>query len=350
MKIAIIGAGPLGLEMRHALDNLGAATTLFEKNNFDSEGLKPTSSMALIRKAEVIRIHKAYLNANQTFGERSRLADLFRVVYQLEDEGIEYYEDFDMVVDATGPGAPNGMGPSNTWAINEKQIARDNEDILYGNEALAFTPSKNCKTVMIVGSDNLASQLLVKLDPWLAETEGTRVVLVHNHESELDDTAGVIEKWHTNWRADCDEFSKQLHEWRDRPDYEKAKIKKPEEPLPRLDIKNDFQVSSVDRLSDREGLFITFNSNPIAGEQKIETLNISQALVVNGFHKEIDMTPGLHLEYDYSRSYAKNECGIHPEPGFYTLGPAGRADYSLDTGKAQIDGIIANMLTFFQRA
>jgi hypothetical protein len=211
MKIAIIGGGPLGMEMSLDLLNLGAEVSLFSLclggkikemvrhcpnlsmevswqnllsehgqnllNNIDKKFLEkidrgkiPTlleywnSYLAplmaspciknIFKKGEVKRVHKRFLAIEEDVPQRSRLHDLFRVVYLMtpdkesfnehqlggtlgEDvltslhEPLENFEDFDIVIDATGVlENPSPMGAS-SFALNEN-LDSLKERVFYG--------------------------------------------------------------------------------------------------------------------------------------------------------------------------------------------------------------------------
>ena len=61
---------------------------------------KNLQSLIRIQKVMALRVHKSFLGIDEVPVGRSRLADLFRVVWGRD--GLETYEDFDIVIEARG--------------------------------------------------------------------------------------------------------------------------------------------------------------------------------------------------------------------------------------------------------
>jgi threonine dehydrogenase-like Zn-dependent dehydrogenase len=182
MKMAIIGSGPLALLAARHFDHLGAHVTLFQRGplggslnfvrkkfpefdiNFNGKNLKAeeffqNELVPLVQELEereipkvgdVLRVHKRFLHPQESIEGRTRLYDLFRVISstnpqetilkqvaenpeffkQLGDEVInslhkpvESFEDFDLVIEASGFGKkPQSIGAGGAHALNENNL------------------------------------------------------------------------------------------------------------------------------------------------------------------------------------------------------------------------------------
>lgn len=427
MKVAIIGSGPLAIELGIKLFFEEASVTIFARNevggaikslrhhlgdsilgdNFLSitspqgwkilakdppdsiptlaayweEYLGPLTAKAeilnLVKKGEVLRVKKCFISPN----EDKRLRDLFRVFYSVNpkesilksieenpgvfeqlgkdvlnslNEKMEFFEDFDLVVDARGVlfnSLP--MGSSHGEALNESIIAKSTP-VFYGLNGFENLKKikDNSKTILIVGSGETAASYLELLKDWLFASQDRKIFLVTKdcrpfenikNPNILENLKKLFYEIQEEYEQRVEIFQSEINQWKELEDYEKAKIAKPNEPFKRLDILSNSTISSLDRLLDRTNLFATVDS-----PEGIRTLAIDSIIVATGFQIETSIFKGLHMDFDYGEKTAKSF--LHPEPGIYSLGPIIRENrYNLRDGLEQIPLILENMFTFFSK-
>ena len=465
MKIGIIGGGPLAIEMSLRLTTLGAEvsifspslggkTKLFEEENlsvkstekmtgtwseitthagrkvltdqngesndalFDTEltpsiseywekYLKPLSKFIQKKvthiRGTVLRVHKRFLDLDEEIEGRTRLFDLFRVVYlinpnedsfseksldkktldSLGDDVInslktpmEQFNDFDIVIDASGVlGNPKKMGPSSTLALNESSLSLK-EKVFYGIESFkSLLPSKeNIKKLTIIGSGESSGKLLLNVKD-LIEKESMQVSLVTTEDeafqkilknpkqdSFLKELNDFLEERKVSFENKRTSFEKSLREWRDLEDYMKAKIPRPQEPSKNPAFFCGFNATSVDKLIDREEVFVTIEDAPFRGNSNsIKTISCDKVAVLTGYECSHHLFGGLKADFSASKKQTSSDNGLHPnEPGFYTLGPVNNKKsqsdhsgagqrYKLHDGLEQLKVIEDNILSFFTK-
>lgn len=421
MKVAIIGSGPLAIEMGIRLFLEEASVTIFTKgdlggsvaglypflgdsllgekfsditskegwsllskgpsnlkptlNNYWEEYLKPLGEkvrdLGLVKKGEVLRVKKCFFSPS----DEKRLRDLFRIFYSIDPgesilksieenplvfeklgkevlgslkEKMEFFEDFDLVVDARGVlFNPLPMGSSHGEALNEGVISKTTP-VFYGLNGFSnLEKIKNdSKTILIVGSGETASFYLHLLSDWFFANLDKKLYLVTRETQVFKESENFKEfqaKAEVEFQKKADIFQEKINAWKELEDYEKAKIQKPEEPARRFEIFSGSTVSSLDRLLDRNNLFVTIDN-----QNELKTLPVDSILVVNGFQIDTSLFKGLHMDFDYGEKTAKSF--LHDEPGIYTLGPTNKKKrYNLKYGLDQIPLILENMLTFFSK-
>ncbi len=424
MKVAIIGSGPLAIELALKLYKEEASVTLFSKGDLggsvktlapylgdyilgksflsitteegrktlsydlpDSEPrlatywekyLKPLTEkpeiLNLVKSGEVLRIKKCFFSPN----EDNRLRDLFRVFYSVNpketilksieenpsvfenlgkevldslNEKMEFFEDFDLVVDARGVlFNPLPMGSSQGEALNEEVLSKKGL-VFYGiNAFLNLEQVKNdAKTVLIVGSGETAASYLLLLKDWFFSHPDRKIVLVTKEKRPFEDgeinqnLKKFLEEINLEYEKRVEIFQADINKWKELEDFVKAKVPKPTEPIKKLEILVESTISSLDRLLDKNNLFVTVESN-----QEIRTIALDAILVATGYQIETSIFKGLHMDFDYGEKTAKNF--IHAEPGIYSLGPIIKDKrYNLEDGLEQIPLILENMFTFFSK-
>ncbi len=449
MKVAIIGGGPIGLECALAFQRMGAHAVLFsgsqnqgrlfallarcwgeqpcdgswgeitseigrswlsQKKDFDltevptlgeyqREYLFPLLNLdcvqSMIRPYLVDRVHKRILNPEEFIKGRSRVVDLFRVVYRLQatvdfqkqfqeqreqnpdlfhkfgkemtssflEEG-EQFEDFDLVVDATGPEKRfRPLGPSGCEAIGEERVASLGL-VYYGYQALDHW-EKICQTkrVTIVGSGAWAARGLLELSHFLEKGKIKEVTLVTSELNPFEKIEGQFSSEFTEclfsflrseekfWRKNCEKTESEIRRWKELPRYERDKVARPLFPEPRLKMLGGYTVTSVDKLLDREGVFLTCETEPWRRENTSSLVTIGTDLIIgaNGLRLESSLFRGLRTSYEscLSRGPAR---GFHEEPGFYTIGENGKGVYGLKFGLNQVQFMKEDILKFFSKA
>lgn len=398
MKLAIIGSGPLALYCAQHFEALGAHVVLFQRSplggrvrflkkyfpeaqlkvfgqsknleNFWLDHLKPLiielEEKEITKAGEVLRVHKRFLNPTESAGDKSRLHDLFRVIYsvnpqdsilkqiqenpeifkQLGDQVIdslhlpvESFEDFDLVIEATGRGQALSMGASHAAALNENNL-KSNAPIFYENEIFSKLDFSDKKNIVIVGDTDSAVLALLKCQDWLWSSPEHRLSWVT--PSRADKSLGhpwynlqlemILSKSKALYEKDKQVYEQKLFEWRDLEDYMKAKVAKPLEPVAKISLYVGYNITAVDKLLDRNGVFATIESPDFReyaqAHGDLKTLPADAILVSNGFDCESNLAKGMNLS----------------EPGYYRLQAT-----SFDEGLAQIKKIEEKIMSFFSR-
>ena len=336
------------------------------------------SSERVFVPRELIRVQKQFLHPEEEIENRSRLVDLFRVTYGLNASGlveeqlaenpelaekigseileslknqVESFEDFDLVVDARGPfQTPHRMGAGYDYALNEAALSELGM-IYYGHEFPVEKIEKEYKTVTLVGDGELAAIQLCLLEKWLAHSGHELNIVTHQSsafEKFLADKTqsiglktkvrSIITQYMKDWRIECENIEKEILKWRELDPHEKAKIPRPEFPDPKVKLYEGYTITSVDKLTDRDQLFLTLElpawKNRDNDRKELITLAQDCALVCTGFEKDDDAL----------KSIKKREV----EPGFMELDWEGKSlnpTQGLELVKICIDEIF----TFFSK-
>ena len=320
---------------------------------------------------KVLRVQKRFLDPNESIPNHSRLYDLFRVVYSLDPSGlvegqieenpdmkdklptdilaslknsIESFQDFDLVFDTRGPfQKPHYMGASFLPALNELSFG-EKEGLFYGGSALKNEMGEE-KTITLVGSEESALLIVLKLKDWLKK-EGTVLNIVTTENSAFKEVLnspkvldshkellkGTIKKYLNDWRSQCEEVEKAIKEWRELPDHEKVKISQPQFPEPKLRIYEGYSVTSIDKLLDREGLFLTLEIPEWRSSEKKEMLTLQQdkVYVCRGFET-------IAPEFE-------------SEPGYFSILSESTDLFDASGGLSQIPLIKSDVFKYFSRA
>lgn len=374
MKIAIIGSGAVGILTAFHFDQLGADVVLFQRaplggnllfikehfpnlkihyqdkawsqEEFFNEVIVPAGTelekFELTKSGDVLRVHKRFVHPSETIINRTRMHDLFRVIYatnpkenilkQLEENPemfeklgpevieslhrpVESFADFDIVIDASGLGnEAHPMGAGLSLALNEDNL-KNCGMIFYEKEIFENFKLENQKSITVIGEDITTKLTLLKLKAWLLadKTREVHWVTYKNKdagnkpfglEQDLEDFFKVLK---ADFEKEKEVFENKLRSWRDLEDYEKAKIPKPVEPKAQVLVYEGYDVTSVDRLLDREGLYITLESPSFRPQSlkvnDIITLSTEAVLVGRGVKKK----------------FGSHSALISNEPGFYQI-------------------------------
>lgn len=345
--------------------------------------------LIIIKTVDLQRVHKSSLNLEEAPIEGSRLKDTFRVVWKqdpretvarmleesptfFEQMGadvlsslevpIESYEDFDLVIEAVGTSPwPLPLGPGQANALNEShpEIQRK---IFYGLEAYEEIPNlKNQERLAVVGSGQAALLAVVFLKEWLENnslllvtTEERAFVAAIQSAPEPLRTAALelLISFDENYEKQCHDFSQRLREWRDLDESHKQKIPMPEEPKRKIDFFTKANVTSLDRLIDRDGLFLTAEKSLTRTEaEEIKTFSVDKIFSLTGFQKKHDLFQ-LMKAYDFYPKHTVSSDGSHPETGFFTLGPTSlhkKKSYDYSDIAFQLASIEKTILNFFTK-
>jgi hypothetical protein len=446
MKVAILGSGPLSIEMALYLHHLGAQVKMFCRERLGGAVRKMSAFMpelsmehpyseittevgrkqisfsadlskvptvsefwhdylsqiidhsvlpSLVQKGEVLRVHKRFLNTEEDVEGRSRLADLFRVIWKFDpgstlqasmqenpelfnklgqtvvaslEKGYEKFEDFDLVIDGRGVlSNPFPMGPSQTEALNEIQL-RETGDLHYGFHSLENAEQilEKSKSLCIIGSGVTAAMWLLRASEWiknpehnisLVTTEGVIFQGMFGNPSHRDLSHKLnkfLEEQMIDFEKACEKYEQNIRTWRDLDSHIKAKTPQPQEPIPRFDVYNGCNVSAVDRLLDRDGLFVTCETVDFRGERRqieLKTLGCDSIIVCTGYGIDSSIAKGLRTNFNHHGKSSECDQGTHPEAGYYTLGAHKSDDrYDLKDGIAQLPQIEENILSYFSRS
>ena len=400
MKMAIVGSGPLAILTAIHFDQMGAEVVLFQRSplggnvrflmdlypelkiKYNNENILITDffetvivpavieleKIELTKKGDVLRVHKRFLHQDESVPNRTRMHDLFRVVYsqnpqdaillQLEEnpeffkqlgeevinslhKPVESFEDFDIVIEARGLGkTPMPIGAGGSMALNENNL-KDGSLLYYEKEIFTKLNLENKKNIVIVGEGLTLKLALLKFKDWLFQGAGREVHWVTY--KAIDESCGnnwldeEVAKFLVEVESKFDnaklEFEKKMREWRDLEDYVKVKIPKPIEPTPLLVIHQGYDVTSVDRLLDRDGVFATIEA-PDFREKNINsmemmTLAADALCIARGVRNETLGADSL----------------LSKEPGFYTI-----QSTDIDSALAEMKQIEADILNYFKKA
>ncbi|MCR9204809.1 MAG: hypothetical protein NXH75_09540 [Halobacteriovoraceae bacterium] len=414
MKIAVLGNGPLGLEMGLDFFLEGADVriigrgfpaskihTLCENLNWDIESYlreETLKHLGLSRQdiktpqdlwkkyylgiisflnekhvffdREILRVQKRFLDPDEVIPDHTRLFDLFRVTYSLNPSGlvdnqleenpelkekltedilsslqhsIESFEDFDLVFDTRGPyQKPFFMGPGKQPALNELKV-REGGEILYNGEGFEFSEKDKCLTLVGTGKEALLTTLLLK--DWLkedgkilnivsAENSAFKKTLSENDipESWKKELRDFISKYMNDWRKQCENVEIEVMKWRELPAHEKTKIPQPQFPEPKLRIFEGYTVTSVDKLLDREGVFLTLEIPEWRSSEKKELITLSQDKVIVG------------------NGFDDVEAELRDEPGYFFVNPETKKMMNAACSLTQIPLIKSEVFKYFSKA
>lgn len=398
MKIAICGSSPLGIELAVQLHQMGAHVTVFAKENLPFglggtirklsflsseikdyiEGqlepkIKYCYENGLVKFGEVDRVQKRFLSTKETPQHHTRMIDLFRVVYKvtpgeevaIPDElkkefdqdvleslskGFERFEDFDFVVDASGR-KTLPMGPGENYALNEKQV-KDQASIFYGYNGLVDREKWNhsSKNIIIVGSGKVAALTLLKSEINFANPE-VKVTLITDEERPfeklfreakdealLKELGQFFDVQENAFNEKIETFESEMRKWKDLDKNERMKTPPPVEPSPQFDIIPGANITSLDKLIDREGLFVTVESpgfRESRPEYHLKTLPADTVLVCTGHQKNSQLNLNNFTE---------------AEPGLYSLlkGKDGEP-ILIHQAEKHFQVIIKDMLSYFAK-
>jgi len=400
MKMAIVGSGPQAILAAHHFDKMGAEVSLFQRSplggnlrsllethpqfkieyeqteitlkEFFEKVIVPAVSeleeFNLTKHGDVLRVHKRFLTKTEAVPNRTRLHDLFRVVFsrnpqetivkQMEEspelfahlgeeviqslhKPVESFDDFDIVIEARGLGkTPNPMGAGNSLALNENNL-KDSSLLYYEKDIFTKLDLENKKTIILVGSGPSCMLALLKFNDWLLASPGHELHWVTNEKASKLSGVKWLDQQVAAFRTEIEErfdkakltYETKIREWRDLEDYVKVKVPKPIEPTPLLVVHEGYDVTSVDRLLDREGVFTTIESPDF---REFAT-------------KPSDMmtlaADALCIACGVSADSLAGDSMQAAEPGFYVLN-----SLTIDAALEEIKTIEQDILNYFKKA
>jgi hypothetical protein len=289
--------------------------------------------------AKVVRAHKRFWDQFENIPDHGPMIDLFRVVIEQKHDrqveqiaqenpelikglservrsslkgSLEYFSDYDALIMASDRFLrPNSIGPGQHQAVGERYLA-DSEVVTYGLDAFDENDNhlrtvKQTESIAIIGSGLLALQKAIELSQGLLEGSIERVFLITNEYQLFQRLRGerpdlleqwdkVQEKMQAKFDQEIQRFYSELEQWQSLESYEKAKIKKPQEPIPFFVPLPGHNITAVDRLIDQEKVFLTcevpsFRIKQVQDENAqfpLKTLSLDRVFVLTGFLPDND--------------------------------------------------------------
>lgn len=378
MRVGIIGQGPFAIELAYQISRLGGSVVLFAEKNlellwpvtidarvsgnllsfdqFTKEHLQNKieevqKNCDIYRFSKVKRTHKKLLHKKESFEDRGRLADLFRIIYTLDPtenvlkqvkdnpeifqklgddvvnslkESVEMAEDVDIVVDARERffyrrfSGVNGLPILNElrWKkyIHYRYLSQSEINEIKG------------KTIVISNDSHLSSYVEeILLQRW---EKLNRVILL----AEPKWYPKLMEQNEKKWEIDVDHFHQKMNHWKSLEDYEKVKIPKPAEPSKKVFCYPDMRAMSVDKLLDRDEFFVTAELYEPESD-KLQTYGVDSILSFNAFT-------------------GTNSIEKSNEPGYFIVSESfiRSSVYQFDLVKDQIQQIVNKLLQYFSKA
>lgn len=330
--------------------------------NYFAPLAKKMMELGLYHQREVLRVQKRFLDPDEEIEGRSRLHDLFRLTYGLNPSGmveeqikenpelkeklgedilaslknqVESFEDFDLVFDCRGDfQRPIPMGAGHHYALNEKSVAALG-GITYGlPNKDQLEDLKTNKVLTIVGSGLASAYTVLALESWLNEQGG--ILNIISSEKSLfkkvlseeklpkdlkERLKSLIGTSMEKWRQECLKTEEELLKWRDLPLHEKNKIPQPQFPEPQLRLFEGYSVTSVDRLIDREGLFLTLEIPGWRDQEKKDLVTVAQdhVIAVVGYRPDSRFCEGLREDEPGHFSFSSNEQQQNPKASLERL-------------------------------
>lgn len=347
MKIAVIGHCPNSLKLAESLAQEGAAVSYYGPGTTECSGVT-------IKAQPVVRFSKSFLYPTEQLPTgQTRLRDLFRVISwqascseelqemplasELREElarEYEVFEDVDAVFEFTRRPSYVGMGPGGSEVLNEPQLK---PFLIHELDDQALERCRATERIVVVGDGRRTRDLLLELKEW-ASCPKHQLSLVtwrpqalsrfQQDQALQDQLAGLLQQW----RERTEQFQRSLREWRDLPEEQRARLTTPEEPVAPLVFYESFTVTSVDRMSNTDELFLTIESPSFRG-RKSDIIKILPAdVIVNLAPLEQEPGLGVGLRAD--------------EPGYYRFS----SDLTEQEIFQQMQEVWSDLTKYFTRA
>jgi hypothetical protein len=397
MKVAVIGEGPRALETTLFFIAQDCSVSLFSEVNkvqqyfsryFDKNETLETSEIGrkltsmnskklsilnyqdqyfnplweklstegALRNCCVNRVTKAHLSSYEIPRVRTRLADLFRVTFEMNTEkmveeqrkqnegafsnmspetmnslkrSIEMAEDYDIVILANevySKNRPIGIGEN--FCLNESFFSREESFFTLGTRDLGESVS----SVALFGDTNGLSFSLANISKWLKSGVGKKVYIL-NKDKEILRMLGQTNSEKVNKKvesileelSDFHSFEKkrleqELLKWNALEDYERVKYPRPQMKEPEINILPAMNVISIDQLDESKKFFLTLEPSKDLDQLEkflgISTIGVDA--IINSMPGEIspDLIRGLNIGDNEIRS---KEIVISGEPGFFNI-------------------------------
>jgi hypothetical protein len=374
VRVGIIGVGPFSIEISSRIVELGGSVVLFaekslalerdlllrvaDKDNLDFATFYKNvleQKINTIREAcdvrefsDIVRIQKRLLHKHENFEGRSRLADLFRIVYTLDPtenvlkqvdenpevfsqlgddvlhslkERVELSEDVDIIIDGREElFYPRYSGVDGQPLLNEQKWE---ESILRG--ALANIKLDG-RVLLSIDSEEAAKYLEpILLKSW----DDIRHLTVLSKKDWLPNLEQVNQK---KWDSDIENFHQKMNAWKSLEEYEKVRVPKPAEPSKKLIFFPELRAMSLDKLLDREEYFITAEEF-VPDSEELKTFGVKH-----------------FMSYHFSK--AKEKVEREEEPGYFHVTDTflQEGNYSFRLVENRSNEIIDRLMNYFSKA
>lgn len=373
-EVVLFQRSPLGGSVRFLMEHFSESQMTYQgrlisTSEFFETILVPAvleiEKFEITKQGDVLRVHKRFLHADEEIENHTRMHDLFRVVYsmnpqesilkQLEEnpelfnqlgeeliaslhKPVESFLDFDIVIEARGFGVhPSTMGAGGSYALNEYNL-KEGSLLFYQKEIFEKLDLTNKKMIVLIGEGESAKWSLLKLRPWLLSANDHEIHWV-TYKTKLESTKNTwldseVQSFINELDLEFEEkkmaFEISLRQWRDLEDYVKVKVPMPVEPSSRLIFHFGYDVTSVDRLLDRPGVFATLEKPDFRLGQTSDMLTLAADVLC--------VARGKSSEPDSFRA-------MKDEPGYYVL-----ENNSLDNFNTSLQIIETDLFKYFQKA
>ncbi len=376
-EVTLFQRNALGGQFKNFLND--QTSTFFWNNQkytsqqFFEDVLKPAvlslEEFKLTKQGDVLRVHKRFLYPGEAIQGHTRLFDLFRVIYslnpretilkQLEEnpemfkalgeeviqslhKPVENFLDFDIVIEARGYGRDSlPMGAGQSYALNELNL-KENSAIYYEEEIFSQLPLGDQKSLVLVGNQQLSGFALLYLKNWLLENSERELHWIcpqkqresTGHAEVENDVQQFLGELENKFEKSKLNFEQAIREWRDLEDYIKVKVPMPKEPFSQLRIYQGYDVTSVDRLLDQAGLFVT-----------IETPDYRQTAGFDGPSMLTIKADAIAVTQGKSQDLLASGFQGNNEPGYYSLNEVSLAELPY-----KLEAIKTNLMSYFKKS
>src|SRR5690606_21044475 len=105
--------------------------------------------------------------------------------------------------------------------------------------------------------------------------------------------AGPLRDAQEEWERRVSEFEIKISEWKELDPHVKAKVPRPQEPERKLRFLTGYNVTSLDRLIDRPGVFVTLERPQFRAEESLLTLGCDAVVVATGHRDREEFAKGM---------------------------------------------------------
>ncbi|MCB9061272.1 MAG: hypothetical protein H6622_07105 [Halobacteriovoraceae bacterium] len=302
-----------------------------------------------------LSIGKRYLKKEEVILNRTRLADLFRVHYEvipctsnfastIQDnehifnslqETYETYEDFDIVISLSSfHKAPVDLRGNHLGVLNERKFRfRENVKSIGQLPSSITNLLEHSTKLIIVGNDPHLKEIEDDLIEWIKKSKKHIVtILSQEGQSCLDK---LLRNSFQIYEDEINKYEESVFKWRELADFEKAKILKPIEPVNQVQHLIDLIPVSLDELIDRKECFLTCEEKNIDQIGATKTIPYDQVIIANG--KEYGDDFFKSLNYNNKKQVIQEE-----EPGLYFI------DLNQEL-KGQLEEVLLDLQRYFRR-
>ena len=315
MKVAVLGGHEWSKYIASKFQGIEASVVLFSDTKVEE------SLPFEVRQGTVNQVSKLNLLSSESTEGRSRLCDLFRVIFEMDASSItnrqkeenpdmfkklsesmintlngkiEMAEDFDLIIDCREGSKVSPIGKAGAFCINER--------VYQGHERFISLVGYTSGNYLISGKGNELAKNLIQL----LKIKDKKVFLFY---PKFMDRFSFIESLNEDLSRAAMEFfkvadedlekkkiihEKKLKEWEDMEDYVRVKYPKPVLETPMLQEYFNMGIVSIDRLEEHDKFFVTYETyksfdagRAQEGVGEIKTLGVDY--LVNSYPKAKDL-------------------------------------------------------------